>query len=170
MKNLQSGFAEQIEKYLDWREALGYSRDTDGHMLARFDRYCTANYPDAKELTREVVCGWIDSEATSIPNKITAIRNFSKYLQAYGYETYEYPAIGQSREKGQFIPHMFTTDELRALFTAIDKVKLSLKRPYLSIILPTMFRLIYSCGLRLCLSSKKCSVWRRKSAAPVPTL
>jgi integrase len=148
MKNPQSGFGGQITKYLDWREALGYSRDTDGRMLARFDRYCTANCPEAKELTREVVCGWIDSEATSIPNKTTAIRNFSKYLQAHGHETYEYPASGQNRKKGRFLPHIFTADELRVLFAAIDKVKPSLRHPYLPIILPTMFRLIYSCGLR----------------------
>ena len=148
MKNLQSGFAGQITKYLDWREALGYSRDTDGRMLARFDRYCCANCPGAKELTYDVVCGWIDSESASIPNKTTAIRNFSKYLQAHGYEAYEYPANGQRREKGQFLPYMFTTDELRALFAAIDKVKPGLRHPHLPIILPTMFRLIYSCGLR----------------------
>lgn len=148
MKNLQSGFAEQITKYLDWREALGYSRDTDGRMLARFDKYCAINHKDAKELTRDVVCGWIDSEDTCIPNKTTAIRNFSKYMQAHGCDAYEYPSIGQSREKGQFLPYMFTVEELRALFAAIDKVKPSLCHRYLPLILPTMFRLIYSCGLR----------------------
>ena len=148
MKNLQSGFAELISKYLDWREALGYSRHTDGGMLSKFDRYCSANCPDAKKLTRDVVCGWIDSETKSIPNKTTAIRNFSKYMQAHGHEAYEYPASGQSKEKGQFLPHMFTADELRALFAAVDKIKPSLRHPYLPIVLPTMFRLIYSCGLR----------------------
>ena len=148
MKKLKSGFAEQITKYLDWREALGYSRDTDGRMLARFDKYCAANHEDVNRLTRDIVCGWIDSENTSIPNKTTAIRNFAKYLSAHGFDAYEYPANGQRREKGRFLPHMFTTEELRALFAAIDKVKPSLRHPYLPVILPTMFRLIYSCGLR----------------------
>lgn len=144
----KSGFTEQITKYLDYREALGYSRLTDGRMLARFDKYCAANQPEATELTHDVVCGWIDSENTSVPNKITAIRNFARYMEAHGYEAYEYPATGQSKTKGRFLPHMFTPEELRALFAAIDKVKPSLKHPYLPIILPTMFRLIYSCGLR----------------------
>lgn len=148
MNVLKSGFAEQITKYLDYREALGYSRATDGRMLARFDKYCAANHADEKELKRDVVCGWIDSENTSIPNKTTAIRNFARYMQAHGCDSYEYPASGQSREKGQFLPHMFTVEELRMLFAAIDKVKPSLRHPYLPIILPTMYRLIYSCGLR----------------------
>jgi integrase len=148
VKNHGSGFAGQITKYLDWRTALGYSRDTDGRMLAKFDRYCAANHSDAWELTREIVCGWIDSETTSIPNKTTAIRNFSKYLQAHGCEAYEYPVNVEGSKKSQFLPHMFTADELRALFAAVDKVKPSLNHPYLPIILPAMLRLIYSCGLR----------------------
>lgn len=148
MKNLQSGFAGQITKYLDWREALGYSRDTDGRMLARFDKYCVANNPGANELTHDVVCGWIDSESAGIPNKTTAIRNLAKYIQAHGCEAYEYPASGQRKEKGRFLPHMLTPEELRALFISIDKIRPSLNHPYLPVILPTMFRLIYSCGLR----------------------
>jgi integrase len=148
MINLKSVFAEQIMKYLDWREALGYSRETDGNMLSKFDKYCAANQLEAKELTREVVCGWIDSDSTSLPNKTTAIRNFAKYMQAHGCDVYEYPTTGQGKGKGQFLPYMFTKEELRALFSAIDKVKPSLRHPYLPIILPTMFRLIYSCGLR----------------------
>jgi integrase len=148
MRELKSGFAAQIAKYLDWREALGYSRKTDGSMLSRFDKYCDANHPGANELTYEIVCGWIDSESTGIPNKTTAIRNFAKYAQAHGHEAYEHPDSGQSKEKGQFLPHTFTAEELRALFTSIDKVRPSLRHPHLPVILPTMFRLIYSCGLR----------------------
>jgi len=148
---LKSQFAIQISNYLKYREALGFSTFTDGSMLSKFDKYCAANKPEATELTRDVVCDWINSEETSIQNKSTAIRNFSKYMQAHGYKAYEYPTSLQSRvktAKGKLIPHMFTIEELRALFTAIDKIKPSLRHPYLPIILPTMFRLIYSCGLR----------------------
>jgi integrase len=145
---MKSGFAELINKYLDYREALGYSRHTDGSMLTKFDKYCSANCPDGIELTRDVVCGWIDSETKGIPNKITAIRNFSKYLRAHGYDAYEYPATGIGKVKGRFLPHMFTPEELRNLFAAIDKIQPSLWNPHLPIILPVMFRLIYSCGLR----------------------
>jgi integrase len=144
----KSGFTEQIGEYLDYREALGYSRIADGRMLARFDKHCAVNQPEATELTRDVVCGWIDSENANAPNKITAIRNFARYMEAHGHDAYEYPTTGQSKTKGRFPPHMFTPEELRALFAAIDKVKPSLKHPCLPIILPTMFRLIYSCGLR----------------------
>jgi integrase len=148
MKVLKSGFAGQITEYLDWRTALGYSRDTDGSMLASFDKYCAANHSDANELTREIVCGWMDSGLKGIPNKTTAIRNFAKYMQAHGYDAYECPSGGRRKEKGRFLPHTFTPEELRTLFVAVDNVRPSLRHPHLPIILPTMFRLIYSCGLR----------------------
>ncbi len=146
--NLHSGFSMHISKYLEWREALGFSRETDGRMLVRFDKYCASSYPAAMELTREIVCGWIDSEKGSIPNKSTAIRNFAKYVSACGGDAYELPTTGQRRSTSHFLPYMFTAEELRALFAAIDKVKPSLRHPHLPVILPTMFRLVYSCGLR----------------------
>ena len=148
MKKLESGFAENINKYLDWREAIGYSRATDGALLARFDKYCTANLPNAAELTREVVCAWIDSENTSIQNKITAIRNFAKYLNAHGYTAYEYPGSGMTIEKIPYLPYKYTKDEIASLFAAINKIKPTKTHPNIPIILPVMYRLIYSCGLR----------------------
>ena len=147
-KNLKSGFASNITKYLDWREAIGYSRATDGAILSRFDRYCFANFPCGKELTRDVVYAWMDSETTSIPNKITAIRNFAKYLKAHGHEAYEYPAGGVTYERTPYLPYKFTKDELVALFAAIDKKGPTKNHPNIQLILPIMFRLTYSCGLR----------------------
>ena len=148
MRELGSGFAEQIKKYLDWRGALGYSCGTDGSMLAMFDKYCVEHHPDSAELSRQIVRGWINHKNTSIQNKSTAIRNFAKYLQAQNCAAYELPAYGQLGKKEKFLPHMFTDSELRALFAAVGKIKPSLTHPHLPVILPALFRLIYSCGLR----------------------
>jgi len=148
MKNLKSGFAEHINNYLDWREAIGYSRVTDGALLARFDRYCFSNLPNETELTREVICSWLDSENTSIPNKITAIRNFAKYLNAHGRAAYEYPGSGMTIERTPYLPYKFTKEEITNLFRAIDKIKPTKTHPNIPIVLPVMYRLIYSCGLR----------------------
>jgi integrase len=145
---LKSKFSEQIMKYLEYREALGFSIGIDGPMLTNFDKYCATEAPEAQDLTREVIRDWLESKATSIPNKITAIRNFAKYLQAHGFEAFEYPTESKSRSGSKFLPYMFTPQELRALFFAIDNMRPSSKHPDLPKILPTMFRLIYSCGLR----------------------
>lgn len=147
---VKSGFTEQIDNYLDWREALGYSRQTDGRMLSRFNSYCATNHSGLAELTCDVVSGWMNTETSSIPNKITAIRNFARYLQAHGHiESYVHPTNGHSRNvKSRFLPHKFTKDELRALFVAIDNMKPTLRHPYIPIILGVLFRLVYSCGLR----------------------
>ena len=148
MKKLCSGFAPEITKYLDYRVACGYARETDERMLAKFDGYCSESFPEAHELTREIVWGWINSENTSIPNKSTAIRNFAKYMKAYGHDAYVLHPSGQSGEKSRVTPHMFTPGELRALFLATGKIKPRPTRPYLPSILSVMFRLVYTCGLR----------------------
>jgi len=148
MKNLKSGFAENITKYLDWREAIGYSRATDGAILSRFDRYCSANLPTAMTLNREVINAWMDSETTSIQNKITAIRNFAKYLNAHGHEAYEYPSRGIVGERTPYLPYKFTKDEITALFAAIGKIKPTKVHPNMPVVLPAMLKLTYSCGLR----------------------
>jgi len=147
-KKLTSQFADNITKYLDWREAIGYSRATDGIMLAKFDKYCSENFPDQAEVTREIVSTWIDLQTTSITNKITAIRNFAKYLNAHGHTAYEYSAYKGAEESTSYQPYKFTKNELLSLFRAIDKIKPTKSHPNIPIVLPVMFRLIYSCGLR----------------------
>ena len=148
MKNLKSRFAESINKYLNWREAIGYSRVTDGALLARFDKYCSEHLPRATELTREVVCDWLDSENTSIPNKITAIRNFARYLNAHDITAYVCPGSGMTIDKAPYLPYKFTKAEIASLFAAIDGIKPTKAHPNIPIVLPVMYRLIYSCGLR----------------------
>jgi site-specific recombinase XerD len=146
--NYTSGFAEQIINYLDYREALGFSQIKDAYMLVSFDRYCDTNCPKANDLTRKVVRDWIDSQDTSVTNKTTAIRNFAKYLAACGRNAYELPKNRRFIEKRTFLPHMFTEEELCALFMATGKIQPGVHQPHLPDVLPVMFRLIYTCGLR----------------------
>ena len=47
-----------------------------------------------------------------------------------------------------FVPYIFTDDELIRLFAAIDRISPSAAQPYKQEVLPVMFRLIYTCGLR----------------------
>lgn len=93
---------------------------------------------------------WIgagDASSHEIKSRITAIRLFGKYLCAIGESAYVLP------EKyitcgSKFMPHIFTKGELTALFDSIDNLRSTKAEPFLNEIAPTMFRLIYTCGLR----------------------
>ncbi len=43
----QSGFAADIEKMLQFKEALGHRRGSYESGLCQFDRFCTEAYPEA---------------------------------------------------------------------------------------------------------------------------
>ena len=48
-----------------------------------------------------------------------------------------------------FIPHIFTEDEMRRLFEAADFINAPLNSPHRCAVASLLFRMLYSCGLRL---------------------
>ena len=50
--------------------------------------------------------------------------------------------------KHNFAPYIFTDEELRRLFSAIDRIRPTVTEPFIHVIAPVLFRLIYTCGLR----------------------
>ena len=75
----------------------------------------------------------------------TSLRLFGKYLLAVGKEAYVLPDKMFVVKKTEQ-PYMFTNSDLVALFKTID----NLSKPCYgdTIMIPTLFRLIYTCGLR----------------------
>lgn len=150
MSEFSSLFGERIFDFLNYRIARGFKRETYVRHFINFDRWCRDEQPEQRELTQELVHKWIgvgDASSHEIKSRITAIRLFGKYLCAIGDNAYVLP------EKyitcgSKFMPHIFTDSELTALFDSIDNLRSTKAEPFLHEIAPTMFRLIYTCGLR----------------------
>jgi len=149
MSNYTSGLADKIESYLDYREALGYSRRSEANRLTNIDRFCAEYYPESDTLTRNIVFDWIDEQETGLLAKSTVLRNLGKYLYATGTKCYILPEnIIAKRKQGFAEPYIFSEDELRSLFRSADKIKPDYKQPFLPVFFPVLLRLIYTCGLR----------------------
>jgi len=150
MTEFTSGFAKRLDAMLDFRKARGYKRETYFTTLVKFDRYCAEQFPEASDLTCEIVHSWLDNETASL-RKLTgaagAIRQFGKYLNAVGEEAYVLPDKF-APSKTAFVPYIFSDSELTALFTAIDTIPPDKNEPFLNEIIPVLFRLTYTCGLR----------------------
>jgi integrase/recombinase XerD len=58
------------------------------------------------------------------------------------------PPSSDSSEK-QYVPHIFTQDELTRFFVQTDQCRYSSEFPDRHLIMPVLFRMIYSCGLRV---------------------
>jgi site-specific recombinase XerD len=147
-----SHFSGHIEAFLNYREALGFSRVSYESALQNFDRYAAINHTGCEILNREIVTGWIgqqlDKSRGGAIKKATAIRQFGRYLKAVGKESYIHPEEYITKPPNTFTPYLFTDDELTRLFRAIDSLPKSESNPLASKIPPVLFRLIYTCGLR----------------------
>lgn len=150
MDKFISCLSPMIESMLDYREALGFSRQTHMSSLMSFDRYCAEYDPDAVTLNKNTVLAWIHRELekahVNINERATTVRLLGKYMAAVGKDSYELPSNFVSR-KNVFTPYIFTDSELANLFSAIDHLPID-SIDHTDIIAPVLFRMIYTCGLR----------------------
>lgn len=150
MMKFSSAFGERFTNFLDYRTARGYKRETYLRHFIKFDRWCIENHPGQTVLTRELVLDWINDTAISSYNtaqRVVSMRQFARYLCAVGEEAYILPEK-YTPLKSRAATYLFTDMELTALFRAIDQLPSTKKEPFLNEIAPTLYRLIYTCGLR----------------------
>ena len=144
-------FQKEIQDFICLKRSIGYKYNTEPGILKRFDAYLAEKYPEATALSREAVTGWCsktmhESDANHC-SRASVIRQFSKYLDSIGTSAWilpknYYPA-GQ-----QYIPHIYTPDELRRFFLETDKCCYCPEVPYRHLVMPEFFRSLLSCGLR----------------------
>ena len=150
MTEFSSAFGERISNFLDYRAARGYKRETYLRHFIKFDLWCIENRPVQTELSRELVLDWINDAAISSYNtaqRVASMRQFARYLCAVGEEAYILPEK-YTPLKSRAAAYLFTDMELTALFCAIDRLPPTKKEPFLNEMAPTLYRLIYTCGLR----------------------
>jgi integrase/recombinase XerD len=147
----KSCFAQQMEDFIQYKKALGYSRSSYEKFLAIFDRFCLSDFTEANLLTQPLVMQWVrlrpNETANGVKRRMVAIREFGKYLNAVGIEAYVLPAemIGPFKP---FFPYIFSDEELTAFFAAADSMAPHKLSPYREYTVPVLFRLLYCCGLR----------------------
>lgn len=144
-------FHKEMKDFISLKRAVGYKYLTEAGILKRFDAFMEQNHPSITVLTKEIVTGWcaksLHETASNQCSRSSVIRQFAKYLDGLGREAWilpnnYYPA-GQ-----QYVPHIYTPDELRRFFSETDKCSYCYEHPYRHLIMPVFFRLLLSCGLR----------------------
>lgn len=151
MNQFRSGFAQNIQDMLDYKEALGYSSSSYEYFLLKFDEFCCENYPKETFLLKEIVFDWAIAKKgesiNTLNRRVAVIREFGRYLNSIGIPAYVFPAKMTGAQK-QYTPHIFTDSELKSFFYGADHYEKSAWHPMNTYIVPVIFRLIYCCGLR----------------------
>ncbi len=145
-------FKKHIQNHIELKRAIGYKYDTEAEHLARFDKFTLAKYPKTDLLTKKIVLDWCSKKSyesqSNQCSRASIIRQFGLYLDSIGIKAYIIPK-GYYPAQEQYIPHIYTVDELSKLFAETDKCRYSCECPYRHLIMPVIFRMIYMCGLRL---------------------
>jgi integrase/recombinase XerD len=150
-KDCTSLFTPYINEMLDFKVSLGYERKTYEGFLNDFSRYCAQHHPAQGCLTKELVLAWCVRRASESPSgfrrRIIAVREFGKYMDAIGEESYVLP-LRFAGGRTTFTPYIFSDEELINFFSEADNLEPIQSSPYRHIIVPVLLRMIYFCGLR----------------------
>lgn len=151
MSKFTSAFANYFEGFLQYKESHGHTRKSYLRLLEQFDQYCAAKYPNTAELTKDCVLGWIQKRpkesSDSFGRRTRLVRQLGEYMTLMSVPAYILPhKLGSG--KSEFTPYLFTDHELKMFFHAADHIAPSPQNPFRAAVVPVIFRLIYTCGLR----------------------
>ena len=152
MNEYSSMLSEHIIGLIEQKQSIGYKYQTEASILRRFDQFCQTNYPEIKELNREIVLHWCrqrpQEHPSTLQGRISPVRELAKYMINNGHQAFVQPA-GTVPKYPRYLPYIYCDDELKRLFFQIDQCSYCPEVPYRHHVMPVFFRLLYCCGLRL---------------------
>jgi site-specific recombinase XerD len=83
----------------------------------------------------------------TVNSLITPVRELARWLHRRGVDAYVLPA-GVLPKPARYIPHIYSDQELAALFAQTDRCRYCSEVPFRHLVMPVLFRTIYACGLR----------------------
>lgn len=84
-------------------------------------------------------------------HRFSLIRQLAEYMTRMGYPAYIPTSSEVGKQHKGFVPYIFTHEEIRRFFEALDSMKPAKKTsaPRRHLVMPVLFRLMYCCGLRM---------------------
>lgn len=148
----QSVLAPLMDRFLQEKRACGYVYHEPFRILHRLDDFLVQQGLETLELPRGLARNWLAKKphesASTQQQRITLVRQFSKFLLRAGYPAYV-PDPTLAARKSIFVPRMLTDEELRKFFRAVDTLEPTARSPLRHLIMPEVFRLLYGCGFRV---------------------
>lgn len=157
LPNATSPFLERLQesfqRFLDYRNAVGFDTSAYVNGLSTFIEYCGYNWPNAEFLTREMVDSWLityNYSKNSQANFISYLREYVRYIRFLGQDAF-FPDEDYSIKRIAFQPYLFTDEELKRFFDSTDGYQyknVNIQNSVSTFAVPVLFRMIYCCGMR----------------------
>ena len=135
------------------KRATGYKYDAEERVLARFAAFSAGQFPGLEAPARASVEAWITSASergvkpATLQGLAAPVRELARWLGRRGVPAYVLPA-GALPRPARYVPHIYTDQELAALFAQTDRCHYDSQVPFRHLVMPVLFRTIYACGLR----------------------
>ena len=148
--DLKSDLADIICQYVKEKKQTGYKFEQQERYLRHFDSFYYYNGYNGINLTKPMLNEFIynkQERPASHYNKEVVMKNFAVYLNDHGYAVYV-PQIRTVLPRSNFIPHIYTKEELQRFFLAVDDYPIAMNS-YRNTVDPVLFRFLYGTGARL---------------------
>ena len=145
--------AEAITALAAEKRATGYKYDAEERVLARFAAFCASQFPGLQAPTRASVEAWIAAarqrgvKPATLQGLAAPVQELARWLGRRGVPAYVLPA-GTLPRPARYVPHIYTDQELAALFAQTDRCHYDSQVPFRHLAMPVLSRTIYACGLR----------------------
>ena len=148
-----SVFQDEFMSLISLKRALGFKYEADALAFGRIDRFFCENGLSNKQISKELCNLWCRKRSYESNgnhcSRVSNFRVFCKYLQSLGYHVYV-PPKGLTRHPSKYDAHIFTDDELRRFFRAVDTSRsIPSECPYRALVMPVFFRILYTSGMRV---------------------
>ena len=144
---------EAITALVTEKRATGYKYHAEARVLTRFAAFSASEFPGQQAPTRASVEAWIAAARrrgvtpATLHSLAAPVRELARWLGRRGVAAYVLPA-GALPRPARYVPHIYTDQELAALFTQTDRCHYDSQVPFRHLVMPVLFRTIYACGLR----------------------
>lgn len=153
----QSIFKDILNSFVEEKHHLGYDYESQEYKLKTLDELIIKEGMNELILTKDLVDKYIAvrsfEKKINAVNRVQAVRELAKYMVRKGYDAYILPPLPRGSYNREFTPYIFSDDEIRRLFTAVDEWSCapSLDGQYYTQRkkYPIILRILYSTGMRI---------------------
>jgi integrase len=148
-----SPFADLMAQFVQEGRSCGYRYETESTALRQLDRFLCDMGLTSLELPKSVVESWTEKRSNDRPRthqaRISIVRRFGLFLRRKGRDAYVPEARITPVIRPDFHPYIFRHDEIKKIVEAADRIPPEIHAHMRDLITPEVFRLLYSCGMRV---------------------
>jgi integrase/recombinase XerD len=152
VSHFNSVYGLHMQQFIELKRKLGFKFEKNAKLLLAIDIMAIHSQQLSPGITKDFADQWVKKRLHENPrnqySRATCLAQFSSYLCSIGIRSYvpKLPPVGRST----FIPHIYSPEEINALFAASDGLRLSAGCLNCSLIsFPLLIRTLYSTGIRI---------------------